>query len=67
MSCGSYRPAPHFRCDGLAMVEAGLLAVELVALVASAIVVRRLTVIAARLVEVVEGLKAVREEVRKLG
>jgi hypothetical protein len=49
------------------MVEAGLLAVELVALVASAIVVRRLTVIAARLVEVVEGLKAVREEVRKLG
>jgi hypothetical protein len=49
------------------MVDAGLLAVGLVALVASAIVVRRLTVIAARLVEVVEGLKAVREEVRKLG
>jgi hypothetical protein len=49
------------------MVEAGLLAVGLVALVASAIVVRRLTVIASRLVEVFEGLKAVREEVRKLG
>jgi hypothetical protein len=49
------------------MVEAALLVVGLVALVASVIVVRRLTVIAARLVEVVEGLKAVREEVRKLG
>ena len=48
------------------MVEAALLVVGLVALVASAIVVRRLTVIAARLVEVVEGLKAVREEIRKL-
>ena len=48
------------------MVEAGLLAVELVALVASAIVVRRLTVIGARLVEVVEGLRAVREEIRRL-
>jgi hypothetical protein len=48
------------------MVEAALLVVGLVALVASAIVVRRLTVIAARLVEVVEGLRAVREEVRKL-
>ncbi len=49
------------------MVEAALLVVGLIALVASAIVVRRLTVIAARLVEVVEGLKAVREEVRKIG
>jgi hypothetical protein len=49
------------------MVEAALLVVGLAALVASAIVVRRLTVIAARLVEVVEGLRAVREEVRKLG
>jgi hypothetical protein len=48
------------------MVEAALLVVGLVALVASAIVVRRLTVIAARLVEVVEGLKAVREEIRRL-
>jgi hypothetical protein len=42
-------------------VEAALLVVGLAALVAAAIVVRRLTVIAARLVEVVEGLKAVRE------
>ena len=49
------------------MIEAALLAVGLAALVASAIVVRRLTVIAARLVEVVEGLRAVREEVRRLG
>lgn len=48
------------------MIEAGLLAVGLVALVAAAIVVRRLTVIAARLVEVVDGLKAVREEIRRL-
>lgn len=48
------------------MVEAALLAVGLAALVVSAIVVRRLTVIAARLVEVVEGLKALREEIRKL-
>jgi hypothetical protein len=48
------------------MIEAALLVVGLAALVASAIVVRRLTVIAARLVEVVEGLKAVREEIRKL-
>ena len=48
------------------MVEAALLAVGLAALVASAIVVRRLTVIAARLVEVVEGLKTLREEIRKL-
>lgn len=48
------------------MVEAALLVVGLSALVASAIVVRRLTVIAARLVEVIEGLKAVREEIRRL-
>jgi len=48
------------------MVEAALLVVGLVALVASAIVVRRLTVIAARLVEVVEGLKTLREEIRRL-
>ena len=48
------------------MIDAALLAVGLAALVASVIVVRRLTVIAARLVEVVEGLKAVREEIRKL-
>lgn len=48
------------------MIEAGLLAVGLVALVAAAIVVRRLTVIAARLVEVIEGLRAVREEIRRL-
>jgi len=48
------------------MVEAALLAVGLAALVVSAIVVRRLTVIAARLVEVVEGLKTLREEIRKL-
>jgi len=48
------------------MVEAALLVVGLVALVAAVIVVRRLTAIAARLVEVVEGLKAVREELRKL-
>jgi hypothetical protein len=48
------------------MVEAALLAVGLVALVGSAIVVRRLTIIAARLVEVVEGLLAVREEIRRL-
>lgn len=48
------------------MVEAALLAVGLAALVASAIVVRRLTVIAARLVEVVEGLKTLRDEIRKL-
>ena len=48
------------------MVEAALLVVGLSALVASAIVVRRLTVIAARVVEVVEGLKAVREEIRRL-
>jgi hypothetical protein len=46
------------------MVDAGLLAVGLVALVASAIVVRRLTVIAARLVEVIEGLRTVRAEIR---
>jgi hypothetical protein len=46
------------------MVEAALLAVGLVALVASAIIVQQLTVIAARLVEVVEGLKAVRAEIR---
>jgi hypothetical protein len=48
------------------MVEAALLVVGLVALVASAIVVRRLTVIASRLVEVVEALKTVREEIRRL-
>ena len=48
------------------MIEAALLVVGLAALVAVAIVVRRLTVIAARLVEVVEGLKAVREEIRRL-
>ena len=48
------------------MIETALLAVGLAALVASAIVVRRLTAIAARLVEVVEGLRAVREEVRRL-
>ncbi len=46
------------------MVEAALLVVGLAALVASAIVVRRLTVIAARLVQVVEGLKKVRAEIR---
>lgn len=48
------------------MVEAALLAVGLAALVASAIVVRRLTVIAARLVEVVEAVKGVKEEVWRL-
>jgi hypothetical protein len=48
------------------MIEAALLAVGLAALVASAIVVRRLTAIAARLVEVVEALKTVREEIRRL-
>jgi hypothetical protein len=48
------------------MVEAALLVVGLVTLVVSAIVVRRLTAIAARLVEVVEGLRAVREEIRRL-
>jgi hypothetical protein len=48
------------------MVEAALLVVGLATLVASAIVVRRLTVIAARLVEVVEGLRAVQEEIRRL-
>jgi len=57
------------RCTALGLtmtVEAALLAVGLAALVAAVIVVRRLTVIAARLVEVVEGLKAVREEIRRL-
>ena len=48
------------------MVEAALLVVWLAALVAVAIVVRRLTVIAARLVEVIEALKTVREEIRRL-
>ena len=48
------------------MIESALLAVGLVVLGAAAIVVRRQTAIAARLVEVVEGLKAVREEIRKL-
>ena len=62
----NYRPALRFGCAGLAMVEATLLVVGLAALVASAIVVRRLTVIAARLVEVVEGLRAVQEEIRRL-
>jgi hypothetical protein len=46
------------------MVEAALLTVGLVALAAAAIVVRRLTFIAARLVEVVEGLKTVRAKIR---
>lgn len=62
----NYRPALRFGCACLAMVEAALLVVGLAALVASAIVVRRLTVIGARLVEVVEGLRAVREEIRRL-
>jgi hypothetical protein len=47
-------------------VEAALLAVGLAALVASAIAVRQLTAFAARLVEVVEGLKTLREEIRRL-
>jgi hypothetical protein len=48
------------------MIDAALLAVGLAALVASAIIVRRLTAIAARLVEVIEALKTVREEIRRL-
>jgi hypothetical protein len=48
------------------MVEAALLAVGLAALVAAAIVVRRLTVIAARLGKAIEALKTVREEIRRL-
>jgi hypothetical protein len=48
------------------MIDAALLAVGLAALVASAIVVRRLTVIAARLVEATDVMRDVREEIRRL-
>jgi hypothetical protein len=65
-AAGSCRPTLRFRCEGLAMIEAALLAVGLTTLAAAVIVVRRLTAIAARLVEVVEGLRAVREEIRRL-
>ena len=62
----SYRLALRFRCAGLAMVEAALLVVWLAALVAAAIVVRRLTVIAARLEKAIDAIRDVREEIRRL-
>jgi hypothetical protein len=48
------------------MVEAALLVVWLAALVAAAIVVRRLTVIAARLEKAIDAIRDVREEIRRL-
>jgi hypothetical protein len=46
------------------MIEAALLAFGVIALIAAEIIMRRLAAIAARLVEVDEGFKTVREEMR---
>ncbi len=49
------------------MLEVALLTFGVLALIAAAIVVRRLGAVAARLVEVVDAVKTVREEIRRLG